>query len=348
MAYTTINKPTDYFNTKLYTGNGSTQTISSVGFQPDLLWNKSRSSGDNHLLFDAVRGITKTISSDLGSAEATRDSTFLTSFDSDGFTVGSNGNVNGSGTTFANWCWKANGAGSANTDGSISSTVSANTTSGFSIVSYTGTGSLATVGHSLSSAPSLIIIKNRSTTNGWEVYHQSIGNTKYLALNVTDASVTSATRWNDTSPTSTVFTVNTEGGVNSSGGNLIAYCFAEKQGYSKFGSFVGSSSQQFIYLGFKPRWFLWKNTSQGSSTYDHWGMVDTSRQPYNGNTDGYMRANQSSGESSFGGNGLFFLSNGIQFNNVGRYNNNSGDTYIYMAFAEAPLVGTNNVPCTAR
>ena len=346
MAYTTINKSTDYFNTKLYTGNGSTQTISSVGFQPDFTWIKHRDGETAHLLFDYVRGALKRIQTNTTNSESTLNNS-LTSWNSDGFALGTENDVNGNSRLFASWNWKANGSGSANTDGSISSTVSANTTSGFSIVKYTGTGSAATIGHGLGVSPACIIFKDTSDSGGvdWFVYHQSTGATKRLKLNQTVASATSSFI-NNTTPSSTVF--NTEGGgaTGTNANNFIAYCFAEKQGYSKFGSFVGSSNQQFIYTGFKPRWFMWKNTSQGSSTYDHWGMVDTSRQTPNGATDGYMRANQNLAESSFSGNGLFFLSNGIQFNNTGRYNNNSGDTYIYMAFAEQPLVGDN--PATAR
>ena len=347
MAYTGINKSSDYFNTKLYTGNGSTQTISGVGFQPDFTWIKHRDGETAHLLFDYVRGALKRIQTNTTNSESTLNNS-LTSWNSDGFALGTENDINGSSRLFASWNWKANGAGSANTDGSISSTVSANTTAGFSIVSWTGTEANATVGHGLGSAPKMIIVKRLNGTTNWQVYHSSIANTEALELNGTGGKFTAANRWNSTTPTNTVFSVGNAVEVNASSAPMIAYCFATKQGYSKFGSFVGSSTQQFVYLGFKPRWFMWKNTSQGSSTYDHWGMVDTSRQTPNGATDGYMRANQNLAESSFSGNGLFFLSNGIQFNNTGRYNNNSGDTYIYMAFAEAPLVGTNNVPCTAR
>ena len=345
MAYTTINKSTEHFNTKLYTGNGSTQSITGVGFQPDFTWLKSRNNTYDNFLYDAVRGQGKYLQSNRTSAEADTDQ--MTSFDSDGYTVGVTGGVatNGSGSTMASWNWKANGAGSANTAGSINSTVSASATSGFSIVSYTGTGSLATVGHGGGVAPAMIIIKNRSTTNGWEVYHQSLGNTKYMQLHTTSAEGTSATRWNNTSPTSTVFTVNTEGGVNSSGGNLIAYCFSEVKGYSKFSSYTGNGNADgtFVYLGFKPAFVMLKNTTTAAS----WLMYDNKRLGYNVDNNELV-ANTSAAEETY--DQIDILSNGFKMRANGTSTNKSGDTFIYMAFAEAPLVGGTGagVPCTAR
>jgi hypothetical protein len=351
MAYTTINKSTDYFNTKLYTGNGSTQSITGVGFQPDFCWFKRRDTGaSNHALQDAVRGVTKFIQSNTTSAEAT-SSNYLTSFNSDGFSLAGDGDVNENNANHASWNWKANGAGSANTDGTISSTVSASATSGFSIVSYTGTGSLATVGHGLGVAPAMIIMKNRSTTNGWEVYHQSLGNTRYMQLHSTSVGGTSATRWNNTSPTSTVFTVNTEGGVNSSGGNLIAYCFAEKQGYSKFGRFTanGSTNNTFVYTGFKPAFVMMK-CDNVTDSWSKWYMFDTARSPENMNVK-ELEANTTAVESSSGANyaQIDMLSNGFKLRNGSAWGPASnGNTNIYMAFAEAPLVGTNGVTAKAR
>ena len=344
MAYTTIKKPSDYFNT--VTGNGSTNAQTGVGFQPDFTWIKSRSNAENHNLFDAVRGATKRIRSNGAEAEDTR-TTSLTAFDSDGFTLGSGSQVNTSGWTFASWNWLGANGTSANTDGSISSTVSASTTSGFSIVSYTGTGSLATVGHGLGVAPAMIIMKNRSTTNGWEVYHQSLGNTKYMQLHTTSAEGTSATRWNNTSPTSTVFTVNTEGGVNSSGGNLIAYCFAEKTGYSKFGSYTGNGNADgtFVYTGFKPAWVLIKHASGGTAGGESWNLQDVKRSTYNPSIISLF-PNTSDADNSTTNNSLDILSNGFKVRTVDNRLNNSGATYIYMAFAEEPLVGDN--PATAR
>ncbi len=339
--YTTINKSTDYFNTKLWTGNGGTQSITGVGFQSDFTWIKRRDAGNNHRLTDAVRGVEKEIYSDGNWAQDTRTDG-LTAFSADGFTIGNSSGYNGSGGTFASWNWKANGAGSANTDGSISSTVSVNATSGFSIVKFTGTGSLATVGHGLGSAPKMIIMKNTNTTNGWEVYHQSLGNTGYIQLNSTETSYSSATRWNNTSTTNNVFTVNTENGVNKSGSTLIAYCFAEKTGYSKFGSYTGNGNADgtFVYTGFKPAFVMLKRTNSTGS----WSMYDNKRHTYNPNGE-YLLANNSDASVDF--DNVDFLSNGFKLRDAS-FNNGSGDTIIYMAFAEAPLVGSNNVPCTAR
>jgi len=342
MAYTTINKSTDYFNTKLYTGNGSTNAITGVGFQPDLLWFKNRNSAINHMWFDSVRGIDKYFYGNLNEAEGT-SSSVLTAVGSDGFTVGANNNVNGSGNGIASWNWKANGTGSANTQGDIASTVSANTTSGFSIVSYTGTGSNATVGHGLGSAPSMIIIKNRSVSSGfWRVYHSGLNsNNKNLKLNATNAEATDSSIWNDTSPTNVNFSVGTSSDTNGSGNAMIAYCFAEKQGYSKFGSYTGNGSADgtFVYTGFSPAFVIVKKTN-GT---DDWRMFDNKRPGFNVIND-ELKPNTSGSEGA--GDKMDFLSNGIKF----RVNSsvNASGTFIYMAFAEAPLVGTNNVPCTAR
>jgi len=342
MAYTTINKSSLHMNTKLYTGTGSTNAQTGVGFQPDLLWNKSRTTADNHLVYDAIRGITKTISPDLNSVESTRDSAFLTSIDSDGFTVGSNGNINANGESFVMWNWKANGAGSANTDGSINSTVSVNQTAGFSIVKWTGTQSLGTVGHGLGVTPKMIIIKNTSALENWIVYHNSLGNTKNLYLDETNAEHTRSDTFNNTSPTSSFFTVNTATGVNKTGSTMIAYCFAEKTGYSKFGKYQGTSSTDgaFINLGFKPTFFMAKCIDNAES----WYIFDNKREGYNvENRDLYADNNGTEGSADW----LDILSNGIKF----RYNsiglNGSSNNYIYMAFGQS-LVGSNNVPCTAR
>jgi hypothetical protein len=336
MAYTNIKKSSDYFNTKLYTGNNSSQSITGVGFQPDLLWIKSRGGIGNHFLSDVIRGSTKRLKSNATDAEDTITS--LSSFDSDGFTL-SNTGYNGSGETFATWNWKANGTGVANTDGSISSTVSANTTSGFSIVSYTGTGSSATIGHGLSSAPRMVIVKERSGVDAWIVGHSSIGFTKNLLLNATNAEYADSTIWNNTSPTSSVFSVGSSASTNQSSATYIAYCFAEKQGYSKFGSYTGNGNADgtFVYTGFKPAFLMVKNIS----TTDDWRMFDN-RRPGINVIDDELKANLSNAEGT--GDKMDFLSNGVKF----RVNSsvNASGTFIYMAFAEEPLVGDN--PATAR
>ena len=353
MAYTTVNKHTDYFNTKTWTGTSdATTSVTGVGFQPDWVWVKNRDVADDHMLFDAVRGVTKRLFSNSTGAEGT-DTETLTSFDSDGFTTGNSRATGGdAGNDMVSWNWKANGAGSANTDGSISSTVSVNTTAGFSIVSYTGTAtSGVTIGHGLGVKPDMIILKNRSPdTASWPVYHSSLGATKYLGLNSTGTSTTSNTRWNDTEPTSTVFTLGSSGDVvgDSSGEPFIAYCFAEKTGYSKFGSYIGNGNADgsFVYTGFKPTWILAKHASGGTASGEHWNLQDVKRSPYNSSII-MLSPNQSSADNSTTNNSIDILSNGFKIRtNDGRLNN-AGATYIYMAFGQT-LVGSNNIPCTAR
>ena len=347
MAYTTINKPLDYFNTKLYTGNGSTNAITGVGFQPDWVWLKDRDNANSHKLYDGVRGTTKFISSENTSAEGTQ-SNGLTSFDSDGFTLGSYGGTNGSGggsgPNFASWNWLGANGTSANTDGSISSTVSANTTSGFSIVSYTGTGSAGTIGHGLNAVPKMIISKSLANGEHWGTYHASLGNGKVIALNSTDGSITNSAYWNNTSPTTSVWSVGTSPLTNHPHAS-IAYCFAEKKGFSKFGSYIGNGSSDgpFIYTGFKPAFVLTKNTTTGHG----WWILDNKRDIDNP-TNLALFPNLSDAESSTEGT-HDFLSNGFKLRR-GDYGdlNENGAEHIYMAFAESPLVGTNNTPATAR
>jgi len=350
MAYTTINKSGDYFNTKLYTGNGSTNAITGVGFQPDMTWLKIRTQSYSHRIYDAVRGATKYCHPDTSEEQYTT-ATSLTAFNSDGFTLGSNAGDNKSGDTFASWNWKAGtGQGSSNTDGSINTTyTSANTTAGFSISQYTATGNNATVGHGLGVAPKMILFKNLNRTSSnaqsWGVYHQALGNTKFLQLDTTGAeNQTSPTSlfFNDTSPTSSVFSIGTNNRVNADAGDTyIAYCFAEKTGYSKFGSYAGNGSSDgtFIYTGFKPAFIITKSSSHTSS----WNMVDNKRVGYN-YANYRVWADASDAESATPK--LDIVSNGFKFRDT--TTNESGKTYIYMAFAEAPLVGSNNVPCTAR
>ena len=348
MAYSSIVKPSVHFNTKLYTGTGATQAVTGVGFQPDWVWLKSRSNSTYHLLYDAVRGATKQIYSNTTSAEGT-DTNTLTSFDSDGFSLGadsgSGANING--YTQVAWNWKANGAGSANTDGSINSTVSANTTSGFSIVKYTGTGANATVGHGLGVAPKMIIVKNTEATENWLVYHQSLGNTSVLKLNETSAKGSSQYYWNNTSPTSSTFSLGASSEANTNADVNIAYCFAEKTGYSKFGSYDGNGNANgtFVYTGFKPAFVIVKVSSGGTGD---WQLFDNKRIGFNG---GNYRLKPSSSSAEATDSLIDFLSNGFKLRDAGGSFNASGDTYIYMAFAENPLVansGTDGVPATAK
>jgi hypothetical protein len=268
MAYTTIDKPNDYFNTVLYTGTGASNSVTGVGFQSDLLWFKNRSSALNHILFDSVRGIDKYFYVNLNEAEGT-SATILTAVGSDGFTVGANNNVNQSSNGIVAWNWLANGAGVSNTAGTISSTVSANTTSGFSIVSYTGTGANATVGHGLGVAPNVVIIKERTSAGEWVFGHSSLGFTKFIELNSAGASQTSSTRFNDTAPTSLLFSIGTAADVNTSTNAHIAYCFADVKGFSKFGSYTGNGSTDgtFVYTGFKPAFVIVKRSDAGGSKW---------------------------------------------------------------------------------
>jgi hypothetical protein len=339
-----INKPNEYFNTVLFTGNGSTQSISGVGFQPDFVWGKNRNTTNWHDLEDVVRGVTKRLSSNETDAEATETNNF-TSFDSDGFSVGSGPNVNGSGNSIVVWNWLAdNTSGSSNTDGSISSTVSANTTSGFSIVTYTGTGVSETIGHGLGAVPNVIIVKGRSGTDavdGWYTYHSSVGNTQFLELNGTGASTTFSTMWDNTTPTTTTFSTTY---LSKASTNYVAYCFAEKKGFSKFGSYTGNGSTDgtFVYTGFKPSLIIQKN----SGATGNWIQYDNKRDVDNV-ADKILIPNSSSAEAT--ACDVDLLSNGFKFRAVNDASSNkSGNTYIYMAFAENPLVGTNNIPATAR
>ena len=342
MAYISF-QPSDYFNTVLYTGTGSTQSITGVGFQPDLVWCKDRTNSYDHVWFDAVRGATKRIVSNTTGAETTA-STDLTAFASDGFTVGSGSNINNSGNNFVSWNWKAGtGQGSSNTDGSINTTyTSVNTTAGFSISQYTGAGSTSTVGHGLGVAPKVIMIKGLSNSGAWQFYHEDIGNNKKLILN-TDGAEISSGYMNNTSPTSSVFTVVNDSDVGTSGYTYIAYCFAEKKGFSKFGSYVGNGSGDgtYVHLGFSPAFVMVKRTD----TAKPWQMYDNKRVGYNPDNN-QLNANDTAVEAT--NDFLDIVSNGFKVRTTDSTMNTSGQTYIFMAFAEAPLVSSNGVPATAR
>jgi len=355
MAYTTINKSTDYFNTKLYTGNGSTQSITGVGFS-DWVWIKSRSDTSNHRIYDAVRGGTKTLYSNLTNAQGT-NADAITSFDSDGFTLGANAQSNGNGLSLASWNWKANGTGSANTDGSITSTVSANTTSGFSIVKWTAGSGVSGIGHGLGVIPKLIICKNLSVSSAWTVGSDLLNDWGgYLGLQSTNA-LNSETRMYKpsgySSPTASLF-YQDHSAFGSAGEDMIAYCFAEKTGYSKFGSYTGNGSTDgtFVYTGFKPAFVMIKCSSSGGS-YTSWSIFDTTRQTFNVNSGKTLYANRSyeegkrgQGDASTTIPGIDMLSNGFKCRVLNDEVNNTAE-YIYMAFGQS-LVGSNNVPCTAR
>jgi hypothetical protein len=341
MAYTTINKSTDYFDTKLYTGNGSTQTISGVGHQPDMTWVKVRSETGGHRLADAVRGYTKYIFPNGTDAEGT-STTNITSWNSDGFALG-NGSINENTRTYASWNWKANGAGVTNSDGNIDSTVSVNQTAGFSIVKWNGTTNNKTIGHGLGVVPEMVIAKDTGNSgSNWIVYHKDCSSGYYLKLNLTNAQ-DNANSYFTADPTNSILSLTGNTAMNGSGNVMIAYCFAEKTGYSKFGSYTGNGNSDgtFVYTGFKPAFVIQKNTSATQG----WQLQDNKRLGYNPNNY-LLQPHDSAAESAL--QRIDLLSNGFKVRTTDAGQNASGNNYIYMAFAAAPLVGTNNVPCTAR
>ena len=346
-ALNTYNLPTptiangaQYMAATTYTGTGATQTISDGGnntigttFQPDLVWIKSRSAATSNLLYDVIRGTTNFIQTNATTAN-TAKATTLTAFGSTGFTLGSDASANGvnvSAATYVGWQWKGGGTGVSNTDGSITSTVSANTTAGFSVVGFTSTGANATVGHGLGVAPAMYIVKNyASGTTNWPVYHISTTAAGNTFLNATNAYAASATMWNNTAPTSTVFSVGSSPNLVS--GTTIAYCWAAVSGYSAFGSYTGNGSTNgtFVYLGFRPRWILFKSTN----TTENWVLLDTSRDTYNVATlDLYPNLSNAETTTVVGD----ILSNGFKMRNSATGGNVSGTTYIYAAFAENPF-----------
>jgi hypothetical protein len=339
MAYITF-QPNDYFNTKLYTGTGSSNAQTGVGFQPDWLWIKDRDSSSNsHVITDVVRGTNKIIFADNNSAEVT-DANRVTSFDSDGFTVGTDGSTNTNTNDYVAWNWKAGGAASTNSNGSVSASVSASTTSGFSVVKYTnpGSGSPFTVGHGLGAAPTCIFVKNLASQN-WGVWHTGLGFGKYLQLNTTVAE-SAANLVTATSST----TFSTYYDHHTSGTELIAYCFAPVKGFSKFGVYYGDASADgpFIYTGFKPGLIILKRAGNAGN---NWNMIDTKRSPSN-DVDKILFP--SSNDAEVTTTVADINSTGFKIRLTSSGWNHNQDKFIYLAFAEEPLVSSNNVPATAR
>ena len=334
MAYTAINDPSLYFQTVLYTGNGGTQDITLPGdtdLQPDLIWTKGRNIAAGSILTDSVRGVNRQLQAASNALEETL-TTVHTAFNSDGFSLGSNGNVNTDGNTYVGWCWKETA------------------TAGFDIVTATGNATAKTISHSLSAVPHVMISKEKSgSVNDWTVYHHkntSAPETDSLILNETNATSDQNTHWNDTSPTSSVFTVGTGSVVNRDSSTYVYYLWSEKQGYSKFGKYTGNGNADgpFVYTGFRPAFVITKRTD--SSTNGHWSIFDTKRNTHNVN-DLPLRANVTDAQSSIGNYAFDILSNGFKPRGTNT-TNDSGGTFIYIAFAEAPFVNSNGVPCNAR
>ena len=331
MAYTDIDKPSDYFRTKLYAGNATnnraiTWEETDTNMQADLLWFKSRTDTQTHGIWDSARGaLSRLIPSSTGTeGDEAND---LDSFDTNGFTVDSAANMNGSSRNFVTWGWKKTA------------------TAGFDIVAYTGNGSNRTISHNLGAVPKMMIVKERDNANDWKVYHHSIGNGKSLRLDTTAAQGDDSTAWNSTTPTSSVFSVGTSNAVNRNGGGIIAYLFAEKKGYSKFSSYTGNGNADgtFIYTGFKPAFFMIKRTD--STVGAQWLMLDNKR-----DTNNLLIKNlfANASDAEIDADRGDFLSNGLKTRSSGTTINGSGASYIYMAFAENPFVTSTGVPATAR
>ena len=355
MAYTTIDDGSAYFHAQLFTGNDATDRAitndaNAGDFKPDWLWLKNRDSASTNMTFDSSRltssGATLSLRANATNAEADKVDVFG-GFETDGFTVdGSDSDTNSNGHKFVAWQWKANGGTTAsNTAGDITTTVQANTTAGFSIFTYTGTGTDGdTIGHGLGAVPNWIWIKARSIANDQTIYHSantSAPETEFLAMQGTDATSDSSTRWSDTAPTSTLITLGNNAGVNGNTYTYVGYAFAEKQGYSKFGKYTGNNDADgtFVYTGFKPASLMVKR----SSAVQGWLIWDSKRASVN-TASAPLTANETSSEDTPDAD---LLSNGFKLRTADT-SNNAASTYIYMAFAEHPFVSSEGVPTTAR
>jgi len=350
MAYSSIIKPTDYFNTKLYTGTGSAQSITGVGFQPDFVWIKNRSATFNHQINDAVRGVNKQIAPNNTNAQETNTGE-LTAFGSDGFTVGSGGTLNGNGNNIVSWNWKAGTTSGITTNGATVTTPSSysfNQTAGLSILQYTGTGVTNNkLAHGLGVKPDFIIFKKTSGDINWGIYHQSL-TADYRLLFNTAAQSDDDSFMQDSEPDSVNINLGYGGLNNASGATYIAYCFAEKTGFSKFGSYIGNGSTNgtFTYTGFKPAFVMVKYASPGGGV-GNWGIFDSVRNPANVVDKGLLaNTNAAEDTSDF----IDILSNGFKQRSSSSNRNENGSTYVYMAFAEHPFTANvdGGLPTTAR
>ena len=354
MAYTTIDDPSAHFQTVLYSGNGGTQSIVNDGnsdLQPDWVWIKNRTDAHGHQVQDSSRGVGKALETNNTDAEATGTvPDNFTSFNSDGFSLGGSGHqkYNYSGNNYVAWQWKAGGGSTTSFSASgaqLAGTRQSNTTAGFSIITYTGDGNNnATIPHGLNSAPKFVILKDRGNATNWYVGHNSIFTTGEIFLNLTNAVAAAFGPFNKTAPTASNIVLGTDGNVNGSGDSMICYAFSEVQGYSKFGSYKGNGNADgtFVYTGFKPAMVIGKKSSASGNS---WWIMDNKRPGYNV-IQNYLQPNSSDAEST-GSNNLDFVSNGFKIRRTGQFINDSGATYIYMAFAENPLVSSKGVPTTA-
>ena len=345
MAYTTIDDPTLYFNTVLYAGTGSEQTVSGVNFSPGLTWLKSRSNGQPNVLSDSVRGGNKQLYSADTQAETTYGQ-YLKSFNSDGFVLGTDSGINQSSQTFVSWNWKAGGSASNNTDGNKTISLSVNTTAGFSVGTYAGTGQDSTIGHGLGAVPDWLMIKNRSSgSRKWQLWHNGLtGTNKYLAIDRSDAELTDSASWDNTAHSNTVWNTYGSGEANQNGENFVCYAWTSIQGFSKFGSYTGNANANgpFIYTGFKPAWIMTKQINGGSS----WIVHDNKRDPINP-IDEFFTVEEPDAAGTLA-NSYDLCSNGFKVRTSNGDRNSSGDSFAYWAFAESPLVNSEGIPNNAR
>jgi len=329
MAYTTIDDPSAYFQVTLYTGDGSTTNAITNGgnsdLQPDMVWLKDRGAANWHSITDVARGHSKAIFPNEDDAEDSSNA-YVKAFNSDGFTLGSAGSdVNANNNTYVSWQWKESA------------------TSGFDIVTFTGNQTARTISHSLSAKPEWLWIKNREKVESWHTQHGALGATKTAESNTTGAFGTGSTIWNDTEPTTSVFSVGNNGNINETGSGIVVFLWASKQGFSKFGSYSGNGNADgaFVYTGFKPAFVMIKRTNATSN----WRIFDNKRLGYNSsNSQSYP--NLANAEDT--GTNLDFYSNGFKLLSTSGDINNGSGTYIYMAFAEQPFVTSTGVPATAR
>ena len=345
MAYTTIDDPTLYFNTVLYAGTGSEQTVSGVNFSPGLTWLKSRSNGQPNVLSDSVRGGNKQLYTADTQAETTYGQ-YLKSFNSDGFVLGTDSGINQSSQTFVSWNWKAGGSASNNTDGNKTISLSVNTTAGFSVGTYAGTGQDSTIGHGLGAVPDWLMIKNRSSgSRKWQLWHNGLtGTNKYLAIDRSGAELTDSASWDNTAHSNTVWNTYGSGEANQNGENFVCYAWTSIQGFSKFGSYTGNANADgpFIYTGFKPAWIMTKQINGGSS----WIVHDNKRDPINAVTE-YFTVEEPDAAGTLA-NSFDLCSNGFKVRTNNGDRNSNGDTFAYWAFAESPLVNSEGIPNNAR